>query len=94
MAEGAVFDKPSWAGAVGADSTAPTASFAGANLVTVSSLPTIIFRRDGSASTNFYLFVTTRPGVKTEYREIMCVASTGRCDLYKYNGKSWVRMTG
>ena len=93
MAEGAVFDKPSWSGAVGADSTTPTASYAGAGLVTVSGLSTIIFRRDGSASTDFYLFVTTRKGVPTEYREILCAASTGRCDLYKYNGKGWVRMT-
>lgn len=94
MGEGAVFDRPSWTGAVGADSIVPTASFAGANLVTVSGLPTIIFRRDGSASTNFYLYVTTSRGVQTEYREIICVASTGRCDLYKNNGKGWVRMTG
>lgn len=93
MGDGAVFDKPSWSGAVGADSVVPAAAFAGDGLITVSSLPTIIFRRDGSASTNFYLYVTTRPGVSTEYREIICAASTGRCDLYKYNGKGWVRMT-
>ena len=93
MGEGARFDRPSWTGAVGADSVAPTASFAGAGLRTVSGLPTIIFRRDGSASTDFYLYVTTSPGVKTEYREIICTASTGRCDLYKYNGSVWQRMT-
>ena len=93
MGEGAVFAKPAWTGAVGADSTTPTAAFAGPQLVTVSGLPTVIFRRDGSLSTNFYLFVTTRASVSTEYREVMCVASTGRCDLYKYNGKGWVRMT-
>lgn len=93
MGEGAVFSMPTWSGAVGADSVVPSGAFAGAGLRTVSSLPTIIFRRDGSASTNFYLYVTTRKGVATEYREIICIASTGRCDLYKYNGKGWVRMT-
>ena len=93
MGEGAKFDRPTWTGVVGADSVVPTASFAGAQLVTVSGLPTIIFRRDGSLSTNFYLYVTTSPGVKTEYREIICIAATGRCDLYKFNGKGWVRMT-
>ncbi len=93
MADGAVFAQPGWTGALGADSTAPTASFAGAQLVTISGLPTIIFRRDGSASTNFYLFVTTRATVATDFREIMCTASTGRCDLFKYNGKGWERMT-
>jgi prepilin-type N-terminal cleavage/methylation domain-containing protein len=94
MAEGAVFAKPNWAGAVGADSVVPTASFAGTGLRTVSGLPTVIFRRDGSLSTNFYVYVTTRANVPTEYREVICIASTGRCDLYKYNGKGWVRMTG
>ena len=93
MGEGAVFAKPAWAGAVGADSTTPTAAFAGAGLVTVSGLPTVIFLRSGSLSTNFYVYVTTRVNVPTEYREVICIASTGRCDLYKYNGKGWVRMT-
>ena len=93
MGEGAIFSQPTWSGAVGADSVAPTAAFAGTGLLTVSGLPTIIFRRDGSASTNFYVYVTTRVGVPTEYREVICIASTGRCDLYKYNGKGWVRMT-
>lgn len=93
LAEGAVFDKPSWPNAVGADSTTPTAAFAGSGLVTISGLPTVIFRRDGSLSTNFYAFVTTNKGVATEYREVLCTQSTGRCDLYKYNGTTWIRMT-
>jgi len=95
MGEGAVFDKPSWSNAKGADSTVPTAAFAGigTTLRTVSSLPTLIFRRDGSVSDNFYVFITTRKGVASEYREVICTATTGRCDLYKYNGKGWVRMT-
>ena len=93
MGDGAKFAQPAWTGAVGADSVVPTAAYAGAGLRTVSGLPTIIFRRDGSASTDFYVYVTTRANVPTEYREIICAASTGRCDLYKYNGKGWVRMT-
>ena len=93
MAEGAVFAKPAWVGAVGADGTTPAASINGAGLRTVSGLTTIIFRRDGSASTNLTLFVTMRVNVPTEYREVMCTASTGRCDLYKFNGSAWIRMT-
>jgi prepilin-type N-terminal cleavage/methylation domain-containing protein len=92
MPEGSVFSKPSWSGAVGYDGTAPTASFAGPGLMTISTLPTIIFRRDGSASTNLTLFVTTRVGVATEYRELVVTASTGRTDLYKYNGSGWIQM--
>jgi prepilin-type N-terminal cleavage/methylation domain-containing protein len=92
MAEGAVFSKPSWTGAVGEDGTAPAASYNGTGLVTVSGLSTIIFRRDGSASTDMSLFVTTRVGVATEYREVVVTASTGRADLYKYNGSAWIQM--
>ena len=92
MAEGAVFSKPAWSGAIGADGTVPTAAWSGSQLITVSSMPTIIFRRDGSASTNLTLFVTTRPSVPTEYREIIVTASTGRADLYKFNGSGWIQM--
>lgn len=92
MAEGAMFAKPNWTGAVGVDSTAPTAAFSGTGLSTISGLPTVIFRRDGSASGNLTVFVTTRSGVATEYREIVVTQSTGRSDLYKYNGVKWIRM--
>ena len=93
MAEGAVFSKPSWTGAVGEDGTAPAAAINGAGLMTISGLTTIIFRRDGSASTDLTLFVTTRANVPTEYREIVVTATTGRSDIYKYNGSTWIRMT-
>jgi prepilin-type N-terminal cleavage/methylation domain-containing protein len=93
MAEGAVFAKPSWTGAVGQDGTTPAAAINGAGLMTVSGLTTIIFRRDGSASTDLTLFVTTRANVPTEYREIVVSASTGRSDIYKFNGTTWMRMT-
>jgi type II secretory pathway pseudopilin PulG len=93
MAEGAVFAKPSWTGAVGQDGTVPAAAINGAGLLTISGLTTIIFRRDGSASTDLTLFVTTRANVPTEYREIVVSASTGRSDIYKFNGATWIRMT-
>ncbi len=92
MAEGAMFAKPTWTGAVGQDGTAPTAAFSGTGLSTISGLPTVIFRRDGSASGSLTIFVTTRANVSTEYREIIVTQSTGRSDLYKYNGSAWIRM--
>lgn len=93
MAEGALFAKPSWTGAVGVDGTVPAAAINGAGLKTVSGLTTLIFRRDGSASSNVTLFVTMRANVPTEYREIVVNASTGRSDMYKFNGSAWIRMT-
>ncbi len=93
MAEGAVFSKPSWSGAKGFDGTTPGASINGAGLRTVSGLATIIFRRDGSASTDLQLFVTMRTGVQSDYREIIVSASTGRSEMYKRTSTAWVRMT-
>jgi len=93
MPEGAKFAKPNWSNAVGADGTTPAASIAGSSLLTVSGLQSLIFRRDGSASSNMTLFVSTRASVPTEYRELIVTASTGRVDLYKYNGKTWIRQT-
>jgi prepilin-type N-terminal cleavage/methylation domain-containing protein len=93
MGEGAVFAKPSWTGAVGVDGTTPAAAINGAGLTTISGLTTVIFRRDGSASSDVAFFVTTRANVPTEYREIIVNASTGRSDMYKYNGSAWIRMT-
>jgi prepilin-type N-terminal cleavage/methylation domain-containing protein len=92
MAEGAMFAKPNWTAAVGVNGQAPTGAFTGSGLSTISGLPTVIFRRDGSASGDLTIFVTTRAAVATEYREIVVTASTGRSDLYKYNGTAWIRM--
>ena len=93
MPEGAIFAKPAWTNAVGADGTIPTAALAEPGLQTVSGLQSVIFRRDGSASTNMTLFVTTRADTPTEYREVIVTASTGRVDLYKFNGATWIRQT-
>jgi prepilin-type N-terminal cleavage/methylation domain-containing protein len=93
MAEGALFSKPAWTGAVGQDGTVPAAAINGAGLKTVSGLTTLIFRRDGSASSDVTLFITTRANVPTEYREIVVNAATGRSDMYKFNGTTWIRMT-
>jgi prepilin-type N-terminal cleavage/methylation domain-containing protein len=93
MPDGAVFAQPSWTGATAADGSTPAAALNGPGLQTVSGLSSVIFRRDGSASTDLNLFVTVRPTVPTEYREITVAASTGRTDIWKYTSNGWVRMT-
>ena len=60
---------------------------------TVGGLPSLIFRRDGSASGNLEMYVTMRDSVPTEYRGIIVTSSTGRADMYKWNGSIWLRMT-
>ena len=90
LEEGAKFVTPSWAGVNG---TTPTGAVTGPALRTVSGLTTVIFRRDGSTSSDVEIYVTTRDAVKTEFRAITATATTGKTDLYKWNGTTWLRMT-
>jgi prepilin-type N-terminal cleavage/methylation domain-containing protein len=90
MSEGAQFVQPNWTGVNG---TTPTGGVVGSTLSTVSSMPAVIFRRDGSASSNLEIYVTTRDAVRVEYRAITLTASTGRTSMSKWNGKVWQSMT-
>lgn len=90
MGEGAMFSAPSFGGING---TTPSTAATGSGLITVSEMPSIIFRRDGSASTDLELYVTTRATVRDEYRAVTVSASTGRTEYYKYNGKAWIRLS-
>ena len=90
LAEGAKFITPTWAGVKG---STPSASVTGVGLSTVNGLTSVIFRRDGSASTDLEIYVTMRDAVRDEYRAVMLTASTGRTSMYKWNGKIWLAMT-
>ncbi len=70
-----------------------TTAYAGSALRTVSSLPGVIYRRDGSSSSDLELYVTMRREVLTEYRAIAVSPSTGRVDVYRYSGTAWIRVT-
>ena len=90
LEEGAKYVTPTWAGVNG---TTPTGPVTGPSLRTVSGLTTVVFRRDGSTSSDLEVYLTTRDAVKTEFRAITATASTGKTDLYKWNGSTWIRMT-
>jgi prepilin-type N-terminal cleavage/methylation domain-containing protein len=70
-----------------------TSSLQGSNLITVSSLPSFVFRRDGSSSSDAELYFAARAGVPTDFRAITIDPSTGRTDLYRWSGTAWVRTT-
>jgi prepilin-type N-terminal cleavage/methylation domain-containing protein len=90
LEESAKFATPTWAGVNG---TVPTGPITGSNLRTVSGLPSTIFRRDGSASSDVEVYVTTRDAVKVEYRAINVIAATGKTNMFKWNGITWIQMT-
>lgn len=89
LEEGGRFATPTWVGVNGA---IPSDAVVGNALRTVSSMTSVIFRRDGSASTNAEIYVTIRSNVPTEYRAINLIAATGTIELYRWSGTAWIRM--
>jgi prepilin-type N-terminal cleavage/methylation domain-containing protein len=90
LAEGAHFVTPTW---VGVNGTVPSGSVSGPALRMVSGLVGVTFRRDGSASSDLEVYVATRDAVRTEYRAVTVTASTGKTNMYKWNGVTWIQMT-
>lgn len=88
LEEGARFASPTM-GRVGGG--ALVGAFAGSDLRTVSAMPSVIFRRDGSSSSDIELYLTLRPNVVTEYRAVIVSPATGKADIYRYTGAAWVR---
>jgi prepilin-type N-terminal cleavage/methylation domain-containing protein len=88
--EGTHFAAPTM-GRVGG--VALSTAYAGSALRTVSTLPSVVFRRDGSASSDLELYLTLRTGVANEYRAVIVTPATGRVDVYRYSGTAWVRAT-
>jgi hypothetical protein len=58
---------------------------------TVDGYPSVMFRRNGAASSDGVLFFTSKTTDVGSLRAIEITQSTGRCDPYKYTGSSWVR---
>ena len=69
----------------------PLAAIAGSNLRTINGLPTIIYRRDGAASTDLQVYITsTRPDAG-DFKALSVTRSTGHVDYYRYSAGAWVR---
>lgn len=70
----------------GLTTTAPTTSVVGSQLTTVGQLPSVVFHRDGSASTDAELYVSSSSRQRTDFRAVGLTRSTGRSELYKLAG--------
>jgi prepilin-type N-terminal cleavage/methylation domain-containing protein len=62
------------------------ASVAGPALKTVDGLPSVIFHRDGSTSSEMEVYMASRYRGRTDYRGITLTRSTGRAELYRLEG--------
>jgi prepilin-type N-terminal cleavage/methylation domain-containing protein len=61
----------------------------GSNLKTVDGMPTIVFRRDGAASTDLEVYLASSKELANDWRAIQVVQSTGRTDWYRYMKNLW-----
>ena len=58
---------------------------------TVDGYPSVIFRRNGAASSDGAVFFTSKPTDPGSMRAVAITQSTGRADPYKYTGSTWIR---
>jgi prepilin-type N-terminal cleavage/methylation domain-containing protein len=61
----------------------------GSNLKTVDGMQTIVFRRDGAASTDLEVYLASSKELANDWRAIQVVQSTGRTDWYRYLNNLW-----
>jgi prepilin-type N-terminal cleavage/methylation domain-containing protein len=63
----------------------------GTGVKTVNGMPSLIYRRDGAASSDLQAFITSTRNVSADFRLLSITRATGRVDWYKYNGSTWKR---
>lgn len=69
-----------------------TAEYVGTNLRIRDGLPTIVFRRDGSASTDLELYLSSTAHEMNSWRGVTVAPSTGRADAWRRTAADWRRM--
>ena len=70
----------------GVSGAAVSASVVGAGIKTVDALPSVIFHRDGSTSTDAEIYVQSSASRRTDYRAVTVTRATGRTELYRLAG--------
>ena len=61
----------------------------GSNLKTIDGMPSVIFRRDGAASSDVEIYLTSKRAKSNDYRAVQVVQATGRSDWFKYISSKW-----
>lgn len=86
--EGAHFVPPPGGGVFGASAQA----MAGTNLAEREGLPSVVFRRNGAASSDLELYLRAAGGRETAWRAVLVAPSTGRAEAWRLVDSSWTRM--
>lgn len=70
--------------------TSGGAPVVGGALVTRDNYPTVIYHRDGALSSELELFLRSASPDVRDFRALHVRQSTGRVQLYQYNGSAWL----
>lgn len=89
LQEGVVMRTPGWGSGVNGSVAAPVV---GTALRTIEGLPSVIFRRDGSASSDVEIYLSARTGAADSWRAVLVTPSTGRPDAWRSSDQLWRRM--
>jgi prepilin-type N-terminal cleavage/methylation domain-containing protein len=65
------------------------AAVVGGNLRTVDGMPSVIFHRNGAASSDVQIYLTSRVGAASDFRAVTVMQSTGRTEWFRRNGSVW-----
>ena len=84
---GMKFAKPP--SSTGLNGTTAATSITGTNLISLSGMPSIVFLRSGSASTDAQIYLTSPRPYTDDYRGISVTQSTGRTTYSRYLHSLW-----
>lgn len=69
---------------------APTASIVGSSLASRDDFPTVYYHRDGAVSSELELYMSSNRSDKSDIRALHVRQATGRVQVYRYNGSTWI----
>ena len=67
-----------------------SASVVGNALATRDNFPTIFYHRDGAVSSEVELYITSKRSAPDDMRALHMRQATGRVQVYRFNGSTWI----
>jgi prepilin-type N-terminal cleavage/methylation domain-containing protein len=70
----------------GVNSASVNASVVGSTIKVIDNMPSVLFHRDGSASTDMEIYISSRYKQRVDFRAVILTRSTGRAEMYRLSG--------
>lgn len=75
----------------GFDGGAPSSPVAGPGVTDIDGMPSVIFRRNGAASTELDIYLASKRARSNDYRGVHLVRATSRTEWFRYIDGAWTR---